>query len=139
MTPDWSAVRTGVSGPGELDVPEYRHLRAVAEGARWTRRRGHFARRDALACTDFLEWFDDADAIRESIAQLIHCGPDDIAFIPNAATALGLLMNGIAWKPGDQMIALEHEFPNNLYWPSLLETSRSRVPGSALAEALRRA
>jgi selenocysteine lyase/cysteine desulfurase len=84
---------------------------------------GHFTRRDALACTDFLEWFDDADAIRQSIAQLIHAAPEDIAFVPNAATGLGLLMSGITWKPGDQVIALEHEFPNNLYWPSLLRTS----------------
>lgn len=69
---------------------------------------------------DFLEWFDDMDAIRASVARLIHCSPDDIAFITNAATALGLLMTGLQWKPGDQVIALEHEFPNNLYWPALL-------------------
>ena len=36
----------------------------------------------------------------------------------NAAAALSLLMSGIEWQPGDQVLSLEHEFPNNLYWPA---------------------
>ena len=80
----------------------------------------HFAHRDALACTDFLSWFDDMDDIRSSISRLINCEPADIAFINNAATALSLLIGGIEWKAGDQVLSLEREFPNNLYWPSLL-------------------
>lgn len=80
----------------------------------------HFARRDATACMDFLDWFDDVDSIRQSLADLIHCSAADIAFIPNAATALGLLVTGMRWKPGERIVALEHEFPNNLYWPALL-------------------
>jgi cysteine desulfurase / selenocysteine lyase len=121
-TPDWASVRAEFPALAHwtfLNTATYGQLpkRSVEAVA------GHFARRDALACTDFLEWFDDADAIRQSIAQLISADSEDIAFIPNAATALGLLMSGITWKPGDQVIALEHEFPNNLYWPSLLKTS----------------
>ena len=27
----------------------------------------HIARRDELACSDFLDWFDDADRLRDSI------------------------------------------------------------------------
>ena len=46
-----------------------------------------------------------------------------MAFVTNASTALGLLMTGIDWKPGDQVLSLEHEFPNNLYWPSLLASA----------------
>ena len=52
--------------------------------------------------------------------RLINCELADIAFINNAATALSLLIGGIEWKAGDQVLSLEHEFPNNLYWPSLL-------------------
>jgi cysteine desulfurase / selenocysteine lyase len=80
----------------------------------------HLARRDALACSDFLGWFDDADEIRRDIAQLIHAELDDIAFFPNAATAFALLVNGIDWKPGDRIVTLDHEFPNNIYFPALL-------------------
>lgn len=80
----------------------------------------HFAHRDELACWDFLAWYDDADRLRGKIGQLIHCEPSDIAFVPNASTALGLLLGGIDWRPGDHVLTLEHEFPNNLYAPGLL-------------------
>jgi cysteine desulfurase / selenocysteine lyase len=80
----------------------------------------HFVRRDKTACADFLEWFDDADRIRESIARLIHCGAADIAFVPNASTALGVMMSGIRWSAGDRIVSLKDEFPNNLYFPAHL-------------------
>ncbi len=80
----------------------------------------HFARRDALACADFMDWFDDADAIRASIARLIHCEAEDIAFIPNASTALSLLLRGLDWRRGDRIVTLEHEFPNHYYLPEVL-------------------
>ena len=81
----------------------------------------HFAHRDELACGDFLAWYDDADRIRAKIGRLINCAPEDIAFVPNASTALGLLLAGLDWHPGDRVLTLEHEFPNNLYAPGLLE------------------
>jgi selenocysteine lyase/cysteine desulfurase len=116
---DWSAVRHEFPALRHwtfLNTATYGQLpRAAVEATAL-----HYARRDALACTDFLEWFDDADAIRESAAQLINAAAVDIAFIPNAASALSILMAGIDWKSGDQVIALENEFPNNLYWPALL-------------------
>ncbi len=80
----------------------------------------HFAHRDELACWDFLTWYDDADRLRAKIARLIQCAADDIAFVPNATTALGILLSGIDWRAGDQILTLEHEFPNNLYAPSML-------------------
>jgi cysteine desulfurase / selenocysteine lyase len=80
----------------------------------------HFAHRDELACSDFLAWYDDADRIRAKIGRLINCTPADVAFVPNASTALGLLLAGLDWHRGDQVLTLEHEFPNNLYAPGLL-------------------
>jgi len=80
----------------------------------------HFARRTERACMDFLDWFDDADRIRESLGRLIGCAADDIAFLPTASASLSLLVNGIDWAPGDRVVTLENEFPNNLYFPALL-------------------
>jgi selenocysteine lyase/cysteine desulfurase len=76
----------------------------------------HFARRDRLACMDYMEWFDDADRIRESIARLIRCDASDVAFIPNASTALSLLLGGLDWKTGDNVVTLQDEFPNHYYY-----------------------
>jgi cysteine desulfurase / selenocysteine lyase len=81
---------------------------------------GHFARRDQLACADFLDWFDDMDVMRRDIARLIGSSAADIAFVVNAAAALSLLLGGIDWRPGDRIITMANEFPNNIYLPGLL-------------------
>lgn len=117
---DWDAVRRefpALSHWTYLNTATFGQLprRATDAVAR------HFSRRDELACWDFLAWFDDADRIRAKIGHLINCTPEDIAFIPNASTALGLLLGGIDWHAGDHVLTLEHEFPNNLYAPALLE------------------
>ncbi len=80
----------------------------------------HFARRDEQACRDFLEWFDDMDRIRGMAARLIHCAPTDIAFITNACTALSQLLGGLEWHTSDQILTLEHEFPNQYYYAAQL-------------------
>ncbi len=77
----------------------------------------HLDRRDERACSDFLDWFDDADRLRGSVARLINCAGSDIAFVPNASTALAVLLQGIDWCAGDQIVTLADEFPNNLYAP----------------------
>lgn len=119
--PDWSAIRaefpalarwTYLNTATFGQVPRCA-VEAIAQ---------HFQRRDELACSDFLQWFEDADRIRALAARLIHAEPSDIAFIPNAATALGLLLGGICWRPADRIVTLEHEFPNLIYHPALLAT-----------------
>jgi selenocysteine lyase/cysteine desulfurase len=81
----------------------------------------HFAHRNELACSDFLNWFDDMDRIRASVGQLIHCRPNDVAFITNASSALGMVLAGLEWETGERIVTLEDEFPNNLYAPHGLE------------------
>ncbi len=82
---------------------------------------GHWNHRDELACTDFLEWYDDAYRLRGAIARLINAGADDIAFVPTASASLGLVVGGIDWHPGDNVVTLGDEFPNYLYLPALVE------------------
>lgn len=118
--PDWDAIRGEFPALAQwtyLNTATFGQLprRATDAVAR------HFAHRDELACADFLDWYADADRIRAKIGRLIHCSPDDVAFVPNASTALGLLLAGLDWQPGDRVLTLEHEFPNNLYAPGLLE------------------
>ena len=117
---DWDAVRRefpALAGWTFLNTATFGQLPRRATDAVAC----HFAHRDELACADFLAWYDDADRIRAKIGRLINCEPEDIAFVPNASTALGLLLSGLDWRPGDHVLTLEHEFPNNLYAPGLLE------------------
>jgi cysteine desulfurase/selenocysteine lyase len=75
----------------------------------------HLTHRDQTASSQFLSWFDDMDRIRALCARLIHCSANDIAFVPSASTGLAYLMQGLDWKPGDELLTLEGEFPNQLY------------------------
>ena len=79
----------------------------------------HFARRAEFACTDFLSWFDDMDAIRELCARLINCTAGDIAFVTSAANGLAWLTSGIDWHAGDEILTLDPEFPNQAYQVAL--------------------
>jgi selenocysteine lyase/cysteine desulfurase len=117
MATDWSAVRAQFPALERwtyLNTATYGQLPVRAVEAV----RAHLAHRDETACSDFLAWFDDADRFRELIARLIRCAPDDIAFITTASHGLAIVMNGIEWRAGDRVIALEGEFPNNLYAPA---------------------
>jgi cysteine desulfurase / selenocysteine lyase len=114
MAVDWAGVRS------EFPALQDRTFLNTATFGQLARRTSdavarHFARRDELACADFLEWFDDADRIRESIARLIHSEADDVAFVQNASSALAILFSGIDWRAGDRVVILENEFPNHIY------------------------
>lgn len=124
--PDWEAVRALFPA-----LREWTFLNTATFGQLSTRTveaiNAHLARRDRTACSDFLSWFDDHDRLRARIARLIHAEPDDIAFFQNASSALAVLMHGIRWREGDQVLTLEHEFPNQIYAPLF--------PGLELVEA----
>lgn len=83
----------------------------------------HFAHRDVFACSDFVDWYGDVDRLRELIGRLIHALPTDIAFVSTSSYAFSQLIGGIDWKPGDRIVTLENEFPNNIYHPALLESA----------------
>jgi cysteine desulfurase/selenocysteine lyase len=140
MTPDWGSVRQqfpALANWTYLNTATYGQLPRGAVAAA----QQHFAHRDSLACTDFLEWFDAADGVRQRIAQLIRCRADDIAFIPNAATGLATLLNGIDWQEGDRIVTLEGEFPNNLYIAALRQRYHIRfaqVPWDHFYESIDR-
>jgi cysteine desulfurase/selenocysteine lyase len=105
----------------------------------------HWAHRDETACGDFLDWFDDADRLRSSLARLIHAAVDDIAFVPSAAHALSLVVSGLGLsnanagvsheRGGDEhslnVVTLQGDFPNQLYLPRLRE-----VPWEQFYEAI---
>ncbi|MFB3829737.1 MAG: aminotransferase class V-fold PLP-dependent enzyme [Bryobacteraceae bacterium] len=119
MSVDWQSLRAefpALSGWTCLNTATFGQMprRAVEAVNR------HFARRDRAACMDFMQWFDDADSIRALAARLVHCRPEDIAFIQNASSGFSLLLGGIDWKPGDRIVTFHNEFPNHYYHPSWL-------------------
>jgi selenocysteine lyase/cysteine desulfurase len=126
MSTDWQSVRaefpslthcTWLNSATFGQVP----LRAQAAISR------HLERRNRLAARDFLFWFEAADGIRREVALLFEAQADDVAYIPNTAYALSLLVNAIDWRHGDEVVTFEEEFPNQIYAAALLEDRGVRL------------
>src|SRR5580692_2448601 len=122
---DWNAIRSefpALSRWTYLNTATFGQVPLVATAAV----ADHWARRAEFACSDFLDWYTDADRLRASLGRLIHCSADDIAFAPSAAHVLALVVAGLDLGPGDAVVTLQHEFPNQLYQPNLREVTWDR-------------
>ena len=126
MVPDWKALRAEFPALAKwtyLNTATYGQMPRSASGAICR----HLARRDELACDDYLTWFDDVDLIRESCARLVHCEASDVAFVISASTGLAALVLGLPWQSGDEVLTLDDEFPNQLYVSSMLARFGARL------------
>lgn len=57
---------------------------------------------------------------RQRAAALLGADPDEIAFIHSTTYGLILLAQSLPWRPGDNVLVGEHEFPANVYpWKNL--------------------
>ena len=134
MMPDWKALRAefpALANWTYLNTATYGQMPRSAADAMCR----HLARRNELACDDYLSWFDDMDSIRESCARLVHCEAPDIAFVISASTGLAALVLGLPWQSGDEVLTLDDEFPNQLYVSAMLARFGARlrtVPWSAV-------
>jgi isopenicillin-N epimerase len=50
------------------------------------------------------------DDARAALARLVHCDPDDLAFVPNATTGVNTVLRGIELRAGDQVVLTSHEY-----------------------------
>nr|WP_255426272.1 aminotransferase class V-fold PLP-dependent enzyme [Pseudonocardia sp. C8] len=54
-------------------------------------------------------------AARRAVAELVGGDADRVAFTQNTSTGLALVVNGICWAAGDNVVVPAGEFPSNLY------------------------
>lgn len=65
---------------------------------------------------------DEADRVRELVAQLINGPADSVALTRSTAHGISLLAQGLDWKAGDNVVSAEGEYPANVYpWMALAE------------------
>jgi selenocysteine lyase/cysteine desulfurase len=91
----------------------------------------------ARARQALLEWADDTTAngvvpwsawqrqveeTRRRAAALLHADPHDVAFIKNTSEGVGIVAEGLPWRPGDNVVTAQDEYPANLYpWLNLAD------------------
>lgn len=62
----------------------------------------------------------DQTRLKELLAQLLGGSPTEYAVMPNTATALNIVANGLTWQPGDNVVVPAEEYPANTYpWLAL--------------------
>jgi cysteine desulfurase/selenocysteine lyase len=75
----------------------------------------------------YSHWSEVYAKLRSSAAALIGAGAGEIAIVKNTTEGLAVVANGLDWKPGDAMVAVEGEFPANYHPWQRLEKRGVRV------------
>jgi len=81
--------------------------------------------------TVWLDWAQQVSDTRTAAAKLIGADTDEIALVPHTTAGINLVAEGLDWRPGDNIVTLDDEFPSNLYpWMHLerLGVETRRVP-----------
>jgi len=97
---------------------------------------------------DYERAFDaEIERVRGRAATLLGATTAEIAFVKNTTEGLGLVAAGLDWRPGDQVVTCDLEYPSNVYpWWSLrgrgietvmLRSRDGRLSLEAVDEALR--
>jgi len=64
---------------------------------------------------NFRSWLAVKEHARELLAKLLGARPEQVAFMRNTSDSLSTVANGIAWRPGDNIVTFSREFPSNIY------------------------
>lgn len=92
-------------------------------------------------------WMETESALRTQLASLLNAASaDDIALVKNTSEALSMVAHGLDWRPGDNVVFPDVEFPSNrIVWESLarygveirkIDISRATSPEDALIDAI---
>ncbi len=79
-----------------------------------------FLAESAEGAFHYAAWTKRLVTTRQSCAKLINAEPDEIAFVRSTSHGLSIVAGGLDWKPGDNVIICEKDFPSNIYpWMNL--------------------
>lgn len=64
---------------------------------------------------DWSRWRKTVETARRLAAKLVNAERDEIALVHSTTEGINIVAEGVPWKPGDNIVTLESEFPSNLY------------------------
>jgi selenocysteine lyase/cysteine desulfurase len=107
----------------QIDGLRYLNHAAVSP---WPRRASdaviRFAQQNVtIGARDYPQWLAVETRLRNRLARLLNAPtPADIALVKNTSEALSFVAFGLEWKPGDQVVISDEEFPSNrVVWEAL--------------------
>src|SRR6266478_2529675 len=60
-------------------------------------------------------WNAYGERVRACFARLVGARPDEIAFVKNTSEGLSLVAAGLDWRSDDNVVAVDGEYPSNVY------------------------
>ncbi|WP_137387687.1 aminotransferase class V-fold PLP-dependent enzyme [Rhodoligotrophos defluvii] len=60
-------------------------------------------------------WIDRMEATRAKVARLLNAAPQEIAFTKNTSESMNIAANALPLKPGDNVLMVHGDHPNNTY------------------------
>jgi selenocysteine lyase/cysteine desulfurase len=60
-------------------------------------------------------WEARAEAVRAAAARLVGAATEEIAFVASTSDGLSCVATGVEWRHGDSVVAVDGEFPANVY------------------------
>lgn len=110
------------------EFPQENGLRYLnhAAVAPWPKRSAEAVRRFSevnvtSGARDYSDWLKLERRLRERLVRLMNApGTGDIALVKNTSEALSFVAFGLDWRPGDQVVISDEEFPSNrIVWLAL--------------------
>ena len=121
---DWSAESLDREFPIRRNLVYFNHAAvgalprrvsdAIVEHTENTRERG---------AADWRRWYGTIERAREKAARFLGADRREIAFLPSTSWALNLVARAYPWKPGDNVVGDDIEFPSNSVPWKLLKDS----------------
>jgi selenocysteine lyase/cysteine desulfurase len=76
---------------------------------------GQIENAKSRGATDWNRWIADVDQTREKAAAFIGALRSEIAFVPSTSWGINLVAQSYDWKPGDNVVGDDMEFPSIFY------------------------
>jgi len=74
----------------------------------------------AHGSAEYGQFFTARGAARKAAAALLQCEEDEVALTANTSAGLQLVADGLDWRPGDEIVVFERDFPANVQpWRAL--------------------
>lgn len=81
------------------------------------------------------------EAVRTRLAALLHTVPEQVALLRNTTEAMNLVLQGLPWQPGDELLGSDQDYPTNVEIEDTLVRRRgvvlrrARVPEAPASDA----
>ncbi|MEM8733447.1 MAG: aminotransferase class V-fold PLP-dependent enzyme [Planctomycetota bacterium] len=68
----------------------------------------------------WLDWRNELESLRNDLAAMLRCQAKEICLLNNTTHGINLVAEGVRWRPGDNVVVPDNEFPSNMIpWQNL--------------------